>query len=498
MSDQAIAPRAGRVSGDSEAVEHYDLVVIGSGPAGEKGAAQAAYFGKRVCIVERAPKPGGAAVNTGTIPSKTLRETALYFSGLRQRGLYGVEYTVKHDITIADFMFRERVVVETLWDLIEENFDRHHIVKMQGSAHFIDSHTVEVLRFKQEPRRISADIFLVATGSGPMRPHVVPFDDMVVVDSDTILRLPAIPRTMIVVGGGVIGCEYACIFAALGVRVTIINAKDRLLAQLDAEVSEALRTQMTRRLGIAVHANTEVGDITVEDNVAQVSLSDGTVLYSDCVLYSTGRVGCTNDLGLDAIGVNTNSRGYVLVDDQFRTSIPHVYAAGDVIGFPALASTSMEQARVAMCNAFELKYKKRVSPVLPYGVYTIPEISMVGETEESARAKGLDYEIGKSSFRLNPRGQIIGDTEGFIKLIFRPEDQKLLGVSIIGENASELIHTGMAVMMYGGTIDFFIQSVFNYPSLSDAYKYAAYDGLQRLARRVSKGMTVAAAGARVG
>ena len=475
-----------RTSGQD--IEHFDLVVIGSGPAGEKGAAQAAYFGKRVCIIERSPKPGGAAVNTGTIPSKTLRETALYFSNLRQRGLYGVEYSVKHDITIADFMFRERVVVETLWDLIEENLDKHRVTRVQGSAHFIDEHTVEVLRFKQEPRRITSEVFLIATGSGPIRPHEIPFDEMVVVDSDALLRVPAIPSTMIVVGGGVIGCEYACIFAALGVRVTIINQRERLLAQLDGEVSEALRTLMTRRLGISVHANTEVLSIGLEDRVAAVSLNDGTTLYADLVLYSVGRVGCTTDLGLDAVGVKTNSRGYIIVDDRFQTSVPHVYAAGDVIGFPALASTSMEQARVAMCHAFELKYKERVSPVLPYGVYTIPEISMVGETEESARAKGLDYEIGKSSFRLNPRGQIIGDVEGFVKLIFRPDDQRLLGVSIIGENASELIHIGMAVMSYGGTIDFFIQSVFNYPSLSDAYKYAAYDGLQRLAKRVSKSM----------
>src|SRR5688500_11817026 len=244
--------------------DHFDLVVIGAGPAGEKGAAQAAYFGKKVCIIERSPKPGGAAVNTGTIPSKTLRETALYFSNLRQRGLYGVEYSVKHDITIADFMFRERVVVETLWDLIEENLEKHRITRLQGSAHFIDEHTVEVLRFKQEPRHITGEVFLIATGSGPLRPHDIPFDDMVVVDSDALLRVPAIPSTMIVVGGGVIGCEYACIFGALGVRVTIINARERLLAQLDGEVSEALRTLMTRRLGISVHANSEVVSIGIE------------------------------------------------------------------------------------------------------------------------------------------------------------------------------------------------------------------------------------------
>ena len=468
--------------------EHYDLVIIGAGPAGEKGAAQAAYFGKRVCLIERAPKPGGAAINTGTIPSKTLRETALYFSGLRQRGLYGVDYQVKPDITISDFMYRERQVVEAEWQLIDENLRRHEVTVLQGAARFVDPHTVEVQRYKEASRQVTGDIILVATGSMPVRPSEVPFDDQVIVDSDSLLRLPAIPRSMIVLGGGVIGCEYACTFAALGVQVTIVNQRERLMMQLDGEVSEALRADMTRRLGIAVHVNSDAAEIRVENERAHVALTDGTQLEAECLLYSVGRAGCTAELGLERAGVQANARGYIQVDDTFRTSVPHIYAAGDVIGFPALASTSMEQARVAMCHAFELKYKQRVSPVLPYGVYTIPEIAMVGETEESARAKGLRYEVGKSSYRLNPRGQIIGDMDGFVKLLFRPEDQHLIGVSIIGEGATDLIHTGMAVMMYNGTIDFFIQAVFNYPTLSDAYKYAAYDGLQRLSRRVSGGM----------
>ena len=467
--------------------DHFDLVIVGAGPAGEKGAAQAAYFGKRVCIVERAPKPGGAAVNTGTVPSKTLRETALYFSGLRQHGLYGVDYTIKRNITIADFMHRERAVVETEWALIAENLKRHAVTTVQGSAHFVDPHTIEVARYKQDARRLTADVFLLAPGSMPVHPPNVPFDDQTIVDSDTILRLPAIPRTMVVVGGGVIGCEYACIFGALGVRVTLINERDRLLTQLDSEISESLRERMTARLGISVHVNSEVASVEVEDGYARVTLTDDTVLGAECVLYTVGRKGCTADLGLDRAGVRVNHRGYVTVDDHYRTTVPHIYAAGDVIGFPALASTSMEQARVAICHAFDLRYKQRVSPVIPYGVWTIPEIAMCGETEESARAQELSYEVGRASFRLNPRGQIIGDVEGFIKLIFRPEDQRLLGVSIIGESACELIHVGMACMMYGGTIDFFIQSVFNYPTLGDAYKYAAYDGLQRLARRVSRG-----------
>ncbi|HXD24041.1 MAG TPA: Si-specific NAD(P)(+) transhydrogenase [Gemmatimonadaceae bacterium] len=465
---------------------HFDLLVIGAGPAGEKGAAQAAYFGKSVCLVERAPKPGGNSVNTGGLPSKTLRETALYFSGLRQRGLYGVEYRVKSDITIGDFMFRERAVIESAWQLVGENLANHKVATVQGQARVIDAHTVEVTRYRQPVQRLTADVILVATGSHPVRPPEIPFDGETVVDSDSLLTLTAIPQRLVVIGGGVIGCEYAGMFAALGVRVTLINARERLLTQLDAEVSDGLCAEMTRRLGIHVMLNAEVRDILVDTTgkrVAIVSLTDGTEITADCVLYSIGRSGATEDLGLAEAGVRMNNRGFVLVDEHYRTTVPSIFAAGDVIGFPALASTSMEQARVAMCHAFDLRYKQRVSPVLPYGVWTVPEVAMVGETEESARAKNLAYEIGKASFRSNMRGQIIGDLDGFVKLIFRREDQLLLGCSIVGEGASELIHLAAAVMSFGGTIDYFIQAVFNYPTLSDVYKYAAYDGLQRLARR---------------
>lgn len=469
--------------------EHFDLLVIGAGPAGEKGAAQAAYFGKRVCVVERAPKPGGAAVNTGTIPSKTLRETALHFSGLRQRGLYGVDVRVQSNITIADFMHRERAVVESSWQLINENFERHKITVVQGAAHFVDAHTVEVTRY-HDVHRLTADYILVATGSHPLRPDNIPFDGDVVVDSDDILMLQSIPQRLVVIGGGVIGCEYAGIFAALGCRVTVINQRERLLTQLDAEVSEALRNDMTRRLGVQVILNSDVTSVVVagagNEKYATVTLNDGTALDADCVLYSVGRVGSTKDVGLDAVGVRANARGFILVDENFRTSVPSVYAAGDVIGFPALAATSMEQARVAVCHAFDFRYKDKVSPVLPYGVWTVPEIAMVGETEEGAREKGLPFEIGKSSYRMNPRGQIIGDLDGFVKLVFRRDNQQLIGCSVFGENACELIHVAAAVLSFGGTIDYFIQGVFNYPTLSDAYKYAAYDGLQRMARRASK------------
>lgn len=468
--------------------EHYDLCVIGSGPAGEKGAAQAAYFGKSVCLIERAPKPGGAAVNTGTIPSKTLRETALYLSGLRQRGLYGVDYRVKSDITIGDFMHRERAVVEAAWQTIDANLERHRVARVQGAARFVDPHTVEVDRFGQAARRISASVFLLATGSRPSHPADIPFDGQTIVDSDDVLSLTRIPQRLVVIGGGVIGCEYAGIFGALGVRVTLINSRERLLMQLDADLSDALRAELTRRLGVQVLLDAAVTGIRTEGNLATVSLADGRELAADCVLYCAGREGNVEALHLEKAGVGTNARGFVQVDASYRTSQPHIFAAGDIVGFPALASTAMEQARVAMCHAFDLKYKMQMGAVLPYGVWTVPEIATVGMGEDEARAKGIAVEIGKASFRTNPRGQIIGDTEGFVKLVFKADDKLLIGASVVGEGACELIHIPATAIHFNATLDYFIEAVFNYPSLGDAFKYAAYDGLQRLQRRVSKAM----------
>lgn len=464
--------------------EHFDLVVVGAGPAGEKGAAQAAYFGKRVCIIEKAPRPGGAAVNTGTIPSKTLRETALYFSGLRQRGLYGIDYTVKTDITISDFMYRERAVVESEWERIGHNLDRHGIMSVQGMARFIGPNAVEVLQYRKPPRRITGEIFLVVTGSAPLRPPIFPFDDEVVVDSDSVLRLPAIPARMIVVGGGVIGSEYACIFGALGCKVTLVNALPRLLRQLDPDASEALAAAMTRRLGINVISQADVSGIKVENGIADVTLSNGTSHAAECVLVTVGRRGNTDELELPSAGVTVNARGYIEVDAMYRTSTSNIYAAGDVIGFPALASVSMEQARVAICHAFDLRYKREVSRVLPYAVWTIPEVAMVGETEDTLRGAGTDFEVGKAGFRTNARGEIIGESEGFIKLLFAPDTQQILGATVVGEGASELIHVASAAMHFNATLDLFIQSVYNYPTLGESFKYAAYDGLQRLQKRM--------------
>jgi NAD(P) transhydrogenase len=469
--------------------DHFDLLVIGSGPAGEKGAAQAAYFGKRVCLVERAPKPGGAAVNTGAIPAKALRETALYFSGLRARGVYGVDYRVQPDRSLSDFMYRERVVVESEWQRIEENLARHGVGSIQGTATLLDGHTVEVHRGKEPPRRLTAEVILLATGAHPFRPDGIPFDGLTVVDSEAILTLPAIPARLVVVGGGAIGSEFASTFAALGTRVTLVNPRDRLLTSLDADASEALREALTRRFGVQVLQNAEVAAITVEAPagapLATVQLTDGTALTADCVLVATGRIGASAGLGLEQAGVRTDARGFVLVDDRFRTTVPSVIAAGDLVGFPALASTAMEQARVAVCHAFDLRYKEHLSAALPYSVWTIPEVASVGETEETARDRGLAYEVGRAALRQNPRGTIIGDTDGFVKLVFQREDQRLLGATVVGEGACELIQIAAAVLSFEGTLDHFIQSVYGYPTVSDAYKYAAYDGLQRLTKRLS-------------
>jgi NAD(P) transhydrogenase len=465
-------------------VERFDLVVIGAGPAGEKGAAQAAYFGKRVCLVERAPKPGGVAVNSGTIPSKTLRETALVLSGLRHRGLYAVDVSIKADITIADLMHRERMVVEAEWERIQRNLERHRIYTLQGTATFVSPEMLEVRRHGQPLRQLTADVFLIATGSRPARPAILPFDDRIVVDSESILQLDAIPRRLVVVGGGVIGCEYACIFAALGTQVTLVNTRGRLMEQLDAEVSDALRQAMTERLGITVLNQCDVTDCRIENDLAVTTLNDGREIWSECVLGAHGREGNTDELGCDAAGIERRARGLLAVNERFATANPRIWAAGDVIGFPALASTAMEQARVAMCHAFDLRYKKALSPVLPYCIWTIPEVAMVGETEETLRLKGVPYEVARSSFANNARGRIIGETGGFVKLLVSPDDQRLLGASVVGDGAAELIHVAMTAMLLGGTLDFFIQSVFNYPTLGESFKYAAYDGLQRLQRRI--------------
>jgi NAD(P) transhydrogenase len=456
-------------------MEHYDLIVIGSGPAGEKGAAQAAYFEKRVALIERAPHVGGAGINTGTVPSKTLREAALYYSGLRQRGLYGIDYSLKENMSVADFMHREKIVVENERHIIQNNILRHNITLIHGEASFQDAHTLRVTTPDGETE-ISGEFILIATGSSPYHPPDIPFDHDLIHDSDSILRMSRIPKTMGVVGAGVIGTEYASIFAALGVEVMLIEPKERVLPFVDYEMIQRLQDQL-KLLGLKFALGHRMTAIECRDDHVQLTLDKQTELEFDTVLVASGRQSNVQALGLERIGVNTGNRGLILVNDKFQTSVPNIYAAGDVIGFPALASTSMEQARVAMVHAFHLEYKEKMSHILPLAVYSIPEISMVGVTEDECREKHIPHLIGRAYYENNPRGQIIGDMSGMIKLIFSPADKKLLGAHIIGEQASELIHIAAHVMLEDGTIDAFIHAVYNYPTLADAYKYAAYDGL---------------------
>jgi NAD(P) transhydrogenase len=466
------------------AIERFDLVVIGSGPAGEKGAVQAAYFGRRVALVEKAETVGGACVHTGTLPSKTLREAALYLTGFHRRELYGMTLDLDRQGSLRRLMGRLHSVTGEQVDQISRNLDRHHVSRIRGHAEFTAPDEIVVRDDAgREIRRLSADIVLIATGSSPLRPPGVPFDDPDVEDSDTILDLDRIPDSLAVVGGGVIGCEYACIFAALGTRITIIEGRDSLMGFLDREMSDGLRAGLERdghniRLGDAVSAIERIpGDCL------RIRLKSGAELRVDKVLYSAGRAGNTRGLGLDRAGVTMDAKGRILVNEHFQTSATHVYAAGDVIGTPALASVSMEQGRVAMCHAFDLAYKSRVSPLTPFGVYTIPEISMAGATEDQLSNAGVEFEAGRARHEDNARGQITGERDGLLKLLFEVPSKKLLGVHIIGEGATELIHIGQMVMTAGGTIDVFIDSVFNFPTLSELYKYAAYDGLGRLARR---------------
>jgi NAD(P) transhydrogenase len=465
-------------------IEQFDLVVIGSGPAGEKGAAQAAYFGKRVAMVEKSETVGGACVHTGTLPSKTLREAALYLTGFQRRELYGMTLDIDRQGSLRRLMGRLRSVTGEQVNQISRNLERHHVTVIRGTAEFVTSDELVVRDTAgAEIRRLSPRVALIATGSSPLRPAGVPFDDPDVEDSDTILDLDRIPDSLAVVGGGVIGCEYACIFAALGTKITIIEGRDSLMGFLDREMSEGLRLGLEReghhiRLGDAVRSIERIpGD------GLRIGLKSGAELRVDKVLYSAGRAGNTRGLALDRAGVMMDAKGRILVNEHFQTSAAHVYAAGDVIGSPALASVSMEQGRVAMCHAFDLQYKTKVSDLTPFGVYTIPEISMAGATEDQLSKAGVHFEVGRARHENNARGQITGERDGLLKLLFEVPSKKLLGVHIIGEGATELIHIGEMVMTAGGSIDVFIDSVFNFPTLSELYKYAAYDGLGRLARR---------------
>ncbi len=461
----------------------FDLIVIGVGPAGEKGAVQAAYFGKHVCVVEREPEPGGAAVHTGTLPSKTLRETALFLSGYRQRELYGLTVQVNRELAVPKLLSRKNAVRELEVARIRWNLERHNVTQLRGVARFLDPHTVEVVSLGSPPRRLTSEFFLVATGSKPFQPSNIPFDDEDVDDSDTILQIDRLPASMTVLGGGVIGCEYASMFAALHVDVTLVDGRPRLLPFLDLEMGERLRGAMTG-LGVEMRlgANTKTVARVPGKGIVCTFDDGGPDVAGEKLLFAAGRNGRSEDLSLDAVGVEADKRGYIKVDDDYRTKCPSIYAAGDVIGFPALASTSMEQARVAVCHAFGFTYKRQMSHLLPYGIYTIPEVSSVGLSEEMAKDKGAEYFVGRAYYRDNARGKIIGDKDGIIKVLFDKGTRKLLGCHCLGDRASELVHIGQAVIILGGTVDTFIEMVFNYPTLSEIFKYAAYDALGNLAK----------------
>ena len=460
--------------------ENYDLIVIGAGPAGEKGAAKAAQYGKRVALIERAPYLGGAGINTGTVPSKTLRESALYFSGLRQRGLYGIDYSLKENLTIKDFMYRERTVVRKERKMVAEHIDEHNISLIHGEASLKDAHTVRIKSSKEE-QEISGEVILIATGSSPHHPPEVPFDHELICDSDSILKMKRLPKTMAVVGGGVIGTEYASIFTALDIRVTLIEPRGRIVPFVDAEIGQRLMDQLLK-LGIHFIFDDRMAAIEPRKDHIHLTLEKGGKLDVEVALIAAGRQSNVHGLGLEYVGVKLGERGLILVDENYRTNIPNIYAVGDVIGFPALASTSMEQARAAVVDAFDLKYKERLAPFLPLAVYAIPEISAIGLTEDECQAQDIPYLVGRAYYEENARGQIIGDMSGMIKLVFSPVDKKLLGAHIIGEQASELIHIATHVMLAGGPIDTFIDAVYNYPTLSDSYQYAAYDGLANHAK----------------
>ena len=461
----------------------YDLVVIGSGPAGQRAAIQGAKLHKRVAIVECKAVIGGMCINTGTIPSKTLREAALHLSGYRERGVYGASYTVKEKITAADLLYRTQHVMRHEIDVTRHQLMRNGVELLPAEASFVDPHTVRMKYVDGSGwRDVTTSAVVIATGTTATREPHVPSGVSSILLSDDILKLERLPRTLTVVGAGVIGCEYASIFAALGVRVTLIDKRQRLLPFVDGEIIEALAYQLrqnrvTLRLGEEVRAlePTKDGD---EERV-KIQLTSGKQVVSEMALYSVGRTGATSALNLEAAGLVCDDRGRLRVNAHYQTEVPHVYAVGDVIGFPSLASTSMEQGRLAACHAFGVEALS-VPELFPYGIYTIPEISMVGRNEEELTIKGIPYEIGKSSYREIARGQIIGDSLGLLKLIFHLESRELLGVHIIGDGASELIHIGQAVMAFGGRIDYFVNTVFNYPTLAECYKTAAFDGINRL------------------
>jgi len=463
----------------------YDLIIVGGGPGGEKAAAQAAYFKHKVALIEEHSAMGGACINWGTLASKTLRESALFLSGFRTRQLgEGMDVSFKADVNLSNFMHRQKMVQSRMQERAHANMDApwHNVNRIHARGTLADKNTVICKSADGKEQRLTTKYILISTGSVPARPPNIPFNDANVFDSTTVLEMRQVPKSMIVVGGGVIGSEYACLFNALGVETYLVHPKGRALdSLLDAEIGEIFMKRM-EDAGIKLLMNDSVESCVLDGSKVKTKLKSGKEIVTETMLYALGRSGCTKGLGLEALGIPVGKYGHIEKVDpiSYQTTVSNIYAAGDVIGAPALASTSMEQGRLAMCHAFNLKYKTRLAPILPAGIYTIPEISQVGLTEQDCRKAGIPYVVGKDVFGKHGRGQIIGDTEGMIKLIFNALDGKLIGCHVIGEIASELVHIGMACLQFEGDIEFFISTCFNYPTLSDVYKYAAYDALAKL------------------
>jgi NAD(P) transhydrogenase len=461
-------------------VDRFDLVVIGSGPAGQRAAIQGAKMGRRVALVERREVVGGTCINTGTIPSKTMREAVLHLSGFLYQGIYGVNYRVKDDITFADLSFRVQQVIKNELDVTQAQLFRNGITVLDGSAAFVDPHTVRLQSTRGE-RTCQSDAFVIATGTRPSETPTVPINGRTIILSDQVMQMGELPKTLIVVGGGVIGVEYSCMFAALGVRVVLIEKRPRLLEFADGEIVEALCYHL-RDHRVTLRLNEEVEAVeALPDGGVSATLKSRKKVSGDALLYAVGRQGNVDELNLPAAGLEADARGRIAVDADYRTAQPHIYAAGDVIGFPSLASVSMEQGRVAAARALGLDLHSNPG-TYPYGIYTIPEISFIGRTEEQLTDEDVPYEVGLAYYREIARGQIRGDTTGRLKIIFHRETKALLGIHIIGEGAAELIHIGQVVLTLGGTIDYFVDTVFNYPTLAECYKAAAFNGINKLAR----------------
>ena len=461
-------------------MQSYDLLVIGSGPAGQRAAIQGAKIGKRVALIEKREVVGGACINTGTIPSKTMREAVMHLSGYRYQGIYGMNYRVKEKITMSDLSFRIQHVMKTEVDVTQAQLSRNEVEMLTGAASFLDSSHVRVVNSRGQSD-YEGEVIVIATGTKPACSPAVPINGQTIINSDQILTIPTIPKTLIVVGGGVIGVEYGSMFAALGVRVILIEKQPRLLDFADSEIIEALCYHL-RDTRVTLRLNEEVESVEETPEGVVANLKSKKRISGDMLLFAVGRQGNIEELNLEAAGLEADTRGRIAVDSQYRTKQPNILAVGDIIGFPSLASVSMEQGRIAAGNAFGVALKTQPA-YYPYGIYTIPEISFVGKTEEQLTDEDVPYEVGLAYYREIARGQIRGDTTGRLKLIFHRDTKEVLGVHIIGEGASELIHIGQAVLTLGGTIEYFVNTVFNYPTLAECYKAAAFNGLNKLSRR---------------